>query len=109
MLVASEKELPHDYNPPNRLARAYAELGKWDQALAASARAVALSAGRAKLRVLGTRAELLQQKGDTKAARRSYDEAIAYGESLPSAERPTRQIERLKQQREKLAAPASRS
>ena len=88
MLRASERDLPRDYNPPNRLARAYAALGRWKEALAASSRAEALAGGRAKLRVLATRAELLQQKGDAAAARRSYDEAIAFGESLPAAERP---------------------
>ncbi len=99
MLRASERALPRDYNPPNRLARAYAALGQWKQALASSARAEALSSGRARLRVLATRAELLQQKGDRTAARRCYDEAIAFGVSLPEAERPTKQLERLAKQR----------
>ena len=104
MLQQSERELPRDYNPPNRLARACAALGQWQEMLAASSRAEALASGRAKLRVLATRAELLQQKGDLAAAVRSYDEAIAFGESIPAAERPTRQIDRLRKQRAALAA-----
>jgi hypothetical protein len=103
MLRASERELPRDYNPPNRLARAYAALGQWQQALAASARAEALASGRAKLRVLATRAELLEQKGDPAAARRSYDEAIAFGRSLPPDQQPKLQIERLARCRARLA------
>jgi tetratricopeptide (TPR) repeat protein len=103
MLEASVKDLPEDYNPPSRLARAYAAQKEWDKALAASSQAVTLAAGRAKLRVLAARASLLKEKGDLPAVRRTYDEAIAFGESLPEAERPLKQIEQLKKQRDKLA------
>ncbi len=107
MLEASERDLPRDYNPPNRLALAYAAMKDWRRSLAASARAEALASGRAKLRVLSTRAGILRDKGDIAAARRSYDEAIAYGESLPEAERPGKQLEQLRKRREKLGPPAS--
>jgi tetratricopeptide (TPR) repeat protein len=107
MLEASARALPGDYNPPNRLARAYAATKQWDRALAASSRAVALASGRARLRVLTARAALLQEKGDPAAARQCYDEAIAFAESLPEAERPTKQIEQLRKQRDKLAAAKS--
>jgi tetratricopeptide (TPR) repeat protein len=103
MLEESAKDLPGDYNPPNRLARAYAAMKQWDKAMAASAQAVSLANGRAKLRVLSARASLFQEKGDLEGARRSYDEAIAFGESLPAAERPTKQIEQLRKQRDKLS------
>jgi len=99
MLSASERALPRDYNPPNRLARAYAALRQWGDALAASSRAEALASGRAKLRVIATRAELLQQKGDTAGARRACDEGVAFGEALPADERPEKQIEQLRKQR----------
>lgn len=105
MLQASAKDLPADYNPPNRLARAYASMKRWDDALAASQKAASLATGRAKLRVLSSRASLMQEKGDKAAAAAVYDEAIAYAESLPEAERPAKQIEQLKKQRDKLAAP----
>jgi tetratricopeptide (TPR) repeat protein len=107
MLEQSQRELPGDYNPPSRLARAYASLKEWDKALAASDQALALASGRAKLRVLTARAQLFKEKGDTDGARRTYDEAIAFAESLPEAERPAKQIEQLKTQRDKLAAPAA--
>ena len=75
MLRESQRQLPHDYNPPNRLARAYAALERWEEAMAESARAAALAPGRAKLRVLATRAELLEKKGDLAAARDNYEKA----------------------------------
>lgn len=104
MLEASAKDLPGDYNPPNRLVRAYAAQKRWDDALAASQKAASLATGRAKLRVLSTRASVMQDKGDKAGAVAAYDEAIAYAESLPEAERPARQVESLRKQREKLAA-----
>lgn len=107
MLVASEKTFPDDYNPPNRLARAYAALDRWPEALAASDRAIPRSSGRARLRVLATRAELLQQKGDTAAALRSYDDALSYGEALPAGERPLQQLERLRKLRERLSSSSA--
>jgi tetratricopeptide (TPR) repeat protein len=104
MLEASAKDLPGDYNPPNRLVRAYAAQKRWDDALAASRKAAALATGRAKIRVLTTRASVMQEKGDKSAAVAAYDEAIAYALSLPEAERPAKQLEGLKKQRERLAA-----
>jgi tetratricopeptide (TPR) repeat protein len=108
MLEASERALPRDYNPPNRLARAYASLQRWQEALAASARAEALASGRAKLRVLSLRVTLLQEKGDLQAARRTCDQAIAFGESLPESERPAKAIEQLRKRREALGTPKAK-
>ena len=104
MLEASAKDLPGDYNPQNRLVRAYSALKRWDDAIAASGKAASLATGRAKIRVLTTRASVLQEKGDKAGAVAAYDEAIAYAESLPEAERPAKQVEGLKKQRERLAA-----
>jgi tetratricopeptide (TPR) repeat protein len=104
MLEASAKALPGDYNPQNRLVRAYASQKRWDEALAASQKAASLATGRAKLRVLAMRASVMQDKGDKAAAVAAYDEAIAYALSLPEAERPAKQIEGLRKQRERVAA-----
>ena len=57
--------------------------------------------------MLTARAGLFKEKGDLDGARRTYDEAIAFGESLPEAERPAKQIEGLKKQRDKLAPAAA--
>jgi hypothetical protein len=106
MLEESQRDLPGDYNPPSRLARAYAAMKDWDKALSASAEAAALATGRAKLRVLAGRALLFKEKGDLESARRTYDAAIALGESLPEAERPQKQLGQLRAQRDELP-PAS--
>jgi len=103
MLEASARDLPGDYNPPNRLARAYASSKQWDKAIAASQQAERLASGRAKLRVLTARAGIYSDKGDKDAALRTYEEAIAYGEALPPAERPQNQLQQLRRQRDKLA------
>jgi tetratricopeptide (TPR) repeat protein len=108
MLQQSARDLPGDYNPPNRLARAYAAMKRWDESVAASQKAASLATGRAKLRVLTARASFMQDKGDRAAALAAYDEAIAYAQSLPEAERPTKQVEQLRKQRDTLkAAPSS--
>ena len=64
MLEASEKDLPEDYNPPARLANAYKAMKKWDEALAASDRAMAKVYGPRKLGVYSTRVDILSGKGD---------------------------------------------
>jgi tetratricopeptide (TPR) repeat protein len=107
MLQATAKDLPGDYNAPNRLARAYAAMKQWDEALAASQKAASLATGRARLRVLSLRVALLQEKGDKAGAIAACDEALAYVQSLPEAERPAKQIESLLKQRSRLAGAPS--
>jgi thioredoxin-like negative regulator of GroEL len=83
MLQASEKALPNDYNPPARLAVAYNAMKRWDDALAATDRALALAYGPRKLRSYQARADAYAGKGDVAAARKTMDEAIAYAAALP--------------------------
>lgn len=87
MLEASEKDLPEDYNPPARLANTYKAMKKWDEALAASDRAMAKVYGPRKLGVYSTRVDILSGKGDATAARRTLEEAITYADSLPVGQR----------------------
>src|SRR5206468_2171156 len=68
MLEQSEKDFPDDYNPPARLATAYLNMGRWDDALLASTRAMAKANGPRKLRFYQTRADIYVGKGDTVAA-----------------------------------------
>jgi hypothetical protein len=96
MLEASQRDFPDDYNPPARLAIAYQELRRWDDALAASDRALAKAYGPRKLRLLRTRADVFAAKGDTTAARRTVEEAIATAESFPPGQRSESTIEGLK-------------
>jgi tetratricopeptide (TPR) repeat protein len=87
MLVASARDLPQDYNPPARLAIAYKEMKRWDDALAATDRALALVYGPRKIRVLGTRADVLLARGDKEKARATLEEALATARALPTAHR----------------------
>ena len=87
MLVASARDLPQDYNPPARLAIAYKEMKRWDDALAATDRALALVYGPRKIRVLGTRADVLLARGDKEKARATLEEALATARALPPAQR----------------------
>ena len=82
MLLESEKALPHDYNPPARLAAAYVATKQWDEALAASERALKLGYGPRMLRTYQVRADAFAGKGDPAAARKTMDEAIAYAKGL---------------------------
>jgi len=100
MLLASEHDLPNDYNPPARLAVAYRAMKKYDEALAASDRALAKAYGPRKLGILQTRADIYKEKGDVAAARRTLEEAVKLAESLPEGQRSDRTIASLKKKLE---------
>ena len=92
MLLASERDLPDDYNPPARLANTYKALKRWDEALAASDRAMAKSYGPRRLLIYQTRIDIYEGKGDKAAARRTLEEAIRYAEALPEGQRSNNMI-----------------
>jgi hypothetical protein len=96
MLEQSQRDLPNDYNPPARLAVAYKAMGRFDDALAASDRALKLVYGPRKIGVYRTRADIYAAKGDKEAAKQTIREAIAYAESLPEQQRSTQTIAALK-------------
>lgn len=100
MLQASERDLPNDYNPPARLAVAYKAMKKYDDALAASDRALAKAYGPRKLGFLQTRADIYKEKGDAAAARKTIQEAVELAESLPEGQRSERTIAALKKKLE---------
>ncbi|HEY6064554.1 MAG TPA: tetratricopeptide repeat protein [Thermoanaerobaculia bacterium] len=100
MLNASERDLPNDYNPPARLAVAYRAMKKYDEALAASDRALAKAYGPRKLGILQTRADIYKEKGDPAAARKTIEEAVKLAESLPEGQRSDRTIAALKKKLE---------
>jgi tetratricopeptide (TPR) repeat protein len=87
MLEQSERDFPADYNPPARLALAYKAMKEYDQALAASDRALKYVDGPRRLSVLTVRADIYAEKGDTKAAKETLAEAIAYAKALPEGQR----------------------
>jgi len=88
-LLASERDLPDDYNPPARLAILYREMGRYDDALAESQRALDLAYGARKLRIFDTRADTFAKMGDPAAAKRTLEEALRYADTLPESQRPT--------------------
>ena len=109
MLQASEADLPGDYNPPARLAVAYLEMKKLDDALAASNRALPKVVGPRRIRVLQTRSEIFAAKGDATASREALEQALACAEALPVGQRSEGTIKALKTKLEKPPAkpPAS--
>ena len=93
--TAHEKDLPQDYNPPARLANLYRRLGRLDEALAASDRALARVQGSRRLRVLSDRAAIHVDLGQKEAAMRTLTEALDYAKTLSEAQVSKRQIEAL--------------
>ena len=100
MLQASERDLPGDYNPAARLALAYRAMKRYDDALAASDRALAKAYGPRKLGILQTRADIYKDKGDPASARKTIEEAVRLAESLPEGQRSERTIASLKKKLE---------
>ncbi|MCM3875496.1 MAG: tetratricopeptide repeat protein [Thermoanaerobaculia bacterium] len=100
MLEASERDFPDDYNPPARLALAYRGMKKYDEALAASDRALLRAYGPRKLVILNARADIYDRKGDAPAARKTREDALAWAESLPKEQVSERQIAALKKRLE---------
>jgi tetratricopeptide (TPR) repeat protein len=91
----SEQELPNDYNPPARLALVYREMRRYDDAIAASDRALSKVYGPRKLTLLDARATILEKKGDPAGARATLEEAIAYASTLAKSQRPKGLIARI--------------
>ncbi|HEX7152009.1 MAG TPA: tetratricopeptide repeat protein [Thermoanaerobaculia bacterium] len=103
MLEQSERDFPDDYNPPARLAAALRALKRYDEALAASDRAMARVYGPRKLTVMSTRADIYADKGDKAGARKTLTEAIAYAKALPPHQRSERRTAQLQKKLEGLA------
>jgi len=100
MLEQSQKDLPNDYNPPARLAAAYKAMGKFDEAIAANDRALALAYGPRKIGIFRSRADIYIAKGDPATAKKILNDAIAFAESLPEGQRSDRTIASLKKKLE---------
>ncbi len=98
MLEASESDFPADYNPPARLAAAYRALKDYDKALAASDRALARAYGPRRLLILRTRADILVEKGESGAAKKVLEQALAEARALPEAQRSKRTLAALEKQ-----------
>jgi tetratricopeptide (TPR) repeat protein len=100
MLEQSEKDFPKDYNPPARLALVYSRLKRWDEAMAASDRALELVYGPRRIRVLEVRADIYAGRGDAAAARNTLQEAVTFADELPAGQRSDAQVASLKKRLE---------
>lgn len=100
MLEQSERDLPNDYNPPARLVSAYKAAKRYDDALAASERALKLAYGPRKIGIYRNRASVFVAKGDKESARRTIEEAIRYAESLPAEQQSAAQVAAMRKQLE---------
>jgi tetratricopeptide (TPR) repeat protein len=98
MLEQSERDLPNDYNPPARLISAYKAARRFDDALAASDRALKLAYGPRKIGIYRNRASVYLAKGDKESAKKTIEEAIRYAESLPAEQRNDGMIASMKKQ-----------
>jgi tetratricopeptide (TPR) repeat protein len=107
MLLQSERDFPQDYNPPARLTAAYKALERWDEAIAASDRAVARGYGPRLLSILRTRADVFAAKGDTAAARAALADALQRAEALPEEQRSERTMEGLRRRLAELGGAPS--
>ena len=102
MLEASERDFPDDYNPPARLAVAYKAMKRYDDALAASDRALARVYGPRKILILNNRADIYAARGDSAAARQTIEEALRIAEGFPTGQRSNAQIASLKKKLEQM-------
>lgn len=102
MLEQSARDFPDDYNPPARLANAYRDLGRWDEALAASDVAMSKAYGPRKILFFQNRADIYKGRGDLDGERRTLDEAIAFAKGLPEGQRSNSSIAALEKRREAL-------
>ena len=84
MLEASERDLPDDYNPPARLAAAYKAMKRYDDALAASDRALAKAYGPRKIGILQTRADIYTAQGDVPSARKTKRPSVTPSPCRPA-------------------------
>ena len=95
VIEKSERELPKDYNPSARLAIVLREMGRYDDALAASDRALRKVYGPRKLTLLDARATIFEKKGEVAGAKTALNEALAYASTLPAAQRPKSMIAKI--------------
>ncbi|MDC0712785.1 thioredoxin family protein [Stigmatella sp. ncwal1] len=100
----SERDLPGDYNPPARLSNLYRTLGRLEDALAASGRALDKVQGARRLRVLSERSSIQAAQGNKEAAVATLEEALAYAKALPKAQVSQRQSEALEKKLAELKA-----
>lgn len=104
LLEASERDLPEDYNPSQKLGSVYLQLNRVDDALAAYKRASAKAEGPRRVSILLSCANICETKGDKAAAKSTLEEALKVAEELPEKQ-GVLYISRIKAQLAKYHAP----
>jgi tetratricopeptide (TPR) repeat protein len=83
MLEASERDFPDDYNPPARLGKAYFDMKRYTEAIAALERALARAYGPRKLRFWSLEADAYLAQGDAAGARAALGRALDFAATTP--------------------------
>ena len=104
MLQASERDFPSDYNPPARLARAYLAMKRYDDAVVAIDRGIGLVYGPRALRLVSTKADILEAKGDRAGAAVALKGGIAEAKRASLPPRYQRLIDELARRESALEA-----
>jgi thioredoxin-like negative regulator of GroEL len=86
MLQQSASDFPDDFNPPARMARAYLEMGKLDDAITNADRALSLAHGPRKVKIALMKVDALTKKNDVTGARQTLTDMIVFIGTLPPAE-----------------------
>jgi tetratricopeptide (TPR) repeat protein len=86
MLEQSAKDFPDDFNPPARMARAYFEMGKYDDAIANSDKALTLANGPRRVKISLLKADALEKKGDLEGQRKTLADSLTFLATLPASE-----------------------
>lgn len=76
MLLASQKVMPDDFNPPARLARLYLDMGRFQDALSSIDRALRLANGPARIAMLEFKSTIQHGLGQPRAALTTLEDAI---------------------------------
>lgn len=109
MLQQSERDFPNDYNPPYRLSIAYTDLKRYDEAVAASDRALTHAYGPRKITILRARSDLMAAKGDRAGAVAALQQAVATEQGLPEGQRSDATLKSLQKKIDSYATPAGGS
>jgi thiol-disulfide isomerase/thioredoxin len=105
LLSARERALPEDYSPPHFLARAYRDLGRPAEGLAAVERALHKAAGPRRAGMLGLKADLQLAAGERAAARATLESQLAAFRALPPGQSQPRRQEAVAKRLAELRAP----
>ncbi len=87
LLEQREREMPKNYDPPPRLASVFFKTGRFEEALAANGRALALSYGPRRLAYLKLRADIQSKLGDRKGQIATLREEVSGYEALAQGQR----------------------